>query len=119
MSLIFERIQMEGIAKLSYLIGDEGGGIAAVIRGRMWQFIFGSRASAKWRSRIFFEMDIHADLVSGARELDAQVGEEEVHASVEGRATYGVGPRRGPIRVCRACANRSSHVGPHARTHLL
>ena len=34
MSLIFERIHTEGIAQLSYLIGDSGTGQAAVIDPR-------------------------------------------------------------------------------------
>jgi hypothetical protein len=31
MSLVFKRIQTEGIAELSYLIGDDSAGVAAVV----------------------------------------------------------------------------------------
>ena len=90
MSLIFERIQTEGIAALSYLIGDEAPGIAAVIDPRPDVEIYIQLArERKVAITHVFETHIHADLVSGARELAAQVGKAEVYASIEGGGKYG------------------------------
>ncbi len=90
MSLIFERIQTEGIAELSYLVGDDSAGVAAVIDPRADVAIYLKLAREhKVAITHVFETHIHADLVSGARELAAQSGTAKVHASVDGGAEYG------------------------------
>jgi hydroxyacylglutathione hydrolase len=93
MSLIFERIQTPGIAELSYLIGDDKERIAAVIDPRPDVEIY-LEMSRKWGVSIthIFETHIHADLVSGARELAARTRTAKVYASVEGGAEYGFDP---------------------------
>ena len=90
MALIFERIHTDGIAELSYLIGDDNVRTAAVIDPRPDVDIY-LQAARKWNVSIthVFETHIHADLVSGARELAARTQTAEVHASVEGGAKYG------------------------------
>ncbi len=90
MSLILERIQTEGIAELSYLIGDDSVGMAAVIDPRADVEIY-LRLARQHKVSIthVFETHIHADLVSGSRELVAQSGSAVVHASGEGGAKYG------------------------------
>ncbi|MFC7337506.1 rhodanese-like domain-containing protein [Haloferula chungangensis] len=90
MSVIIERIQTEGIAELSYLIGDDSRGTAAVIdpRADVDVYIDLARKNELCISHIF-ETHIHADLISGARELAARSGSAKIHASIEGDADYG------------------------------
>src|SRR5713101_7418401 len=70
MSLVFKTIQTEGIAELSYLVGDDDEGIAAVFdpRADCDVYIDAARAAGVAITHIF-ETHIHADLESGARDL--------------------------------------------------
>lgn len=61
MALIFESIQTPGIAELSYLIGDDSGGVAAVIDPRADVDCYLDLA----RERQVSITHIHADLVVG------------------------------------------------------
>jgi len=90
MSLIFERIQTEGIAELSYLVGDDAEGCVAIIDPRrdVDAYLDLARKHGVSITHIL-ETHIHADLVSGARELAAQSGTAKIYASVEGGADYG------------------------------
>lgn len=90
MSMILETVQTEGIAELSYLIGDDSKGTAAVIDPRPDVEIYLERArKRKVTITHVFETHIHADLVSGARELAALAGDAKIYVSVEGGAKYG------------------------------
>ena len=92
MALIFERIHTEGIAELSYLVGDDSTGVAAVIDPRADVDCYLELAREKRVSIThIFETHIHADLVSGARELCARVGSAKIHLSCEGGVRYGFG----------------------------
>lgn len=90
MSMILERIQTEGIAELSYLIGDDKPGTAAVIdpRADIEEYVELAR-KRKLSITHIFETHIHADLVSGARELQERVKTANIYLSVEGGAEYG------------------------------
>ena len=90
MALVFERIQTEGIAELSYLIGDDAPGVAAVIDPTpdVERYVMLAREKKVSITHIF-ETHIHADLVSGARELCARVESAKVFVSHEGGARYG------------------------------
>ena len=90
MALVFERIQTEGIAELSYLIGDDSSGVAAVIDPTpdVDKYLQLARECAVSVTHIF-ETHIHADLVSGARELCARLGSAKIFVSHEGGARYG------------------------------
>lgn len=90
MALIFERIQTEGIAELSYLLGDDSDGVAAVIDPTpdVDKYVTLAREKKVSITHIF-ETHIHADLMSGARELCARVASAKVYVSHEGGATYG------------------------------
>jgi hydroxyacylglutathione hydrolase len=89
MSMILERVQTEGIAELSYLIGDDKTGTAAVIDPRADVEVYVELArSRKLSITHIFETHIHADLVSGARELQDRVGTAEIFVSTEGGAEY-------------------------------
>ncbi len=89
MALIFERIQTEGIAQLSYLVGDDSAGVAALIDPRADVDCYLELAREKKVSIThIFETHIHADLVSGARELCARVETAKIFVSHEGGASY-------------------------------
>ena len=90
MALIFECIQTDGIAELSYLVGDDSAGVAAVIDPRADVDCYLDLARTKQVSITHvFETHIHADLVSGARELGARVQSAKIFVSHEGGARYG------------------------------
>ena len=90
MSLVFEQIQTEGIAELSYLLGDDSAGVAAVFDPTpdVEKYLTLAREKKVSITHIF-ETHIHADLVSGARELCARLGSAKVFLSHEGDARYG------------------------------
>jgi len=88
-SLILETVQTEGIAALSYLLGDDKTGSAAVIDPRPDVEIYVDLArKRKVAITHVFETHIHADLMSGARELADRVGTAKVYLSKEGKAKY-------------------------------
>ena len=90
MSLVFKTIQTEGIAELSYLIGDDAEGVAAVFDPRPDCDVYVDMArKAGLAITHIFETHIHADLVSGSRELCARVESAKIFASNEGGAEYG------------------------------
>lgn len=90
MALVFERFHTEGIAQLSYLLGDDGEGVAAVIdpTADVDKYVTLARAKKLTITHIF-ETHIHADLMSGARELCARVASAKVYVSHAGDARYG------------------------------
>lgn len=89
MTMIFQRIQTDGIAQLSYLIGDDGTATAAVVDPRpdVEVYLELSRRKGVAITHIF-ETHIHADFMSGARELADRVGSAKIYASGEGGAKY-------------------------------
>jgi hydroxyacylglutathione hydrolase len=90
MSLVFKTIQTEGIAELSYLLGDDDEGIAAVFDPRPDCDIYVQMARALGVGIThIFETHIHADLVSGSRELCARLDSAKIYVSHEGGAAYG------------------------------
>ncbi len=90
MALIFESIQTEGIAQLSYLLGDDEAGIAAVFDPRPDVDCYLQLAREKQVSIThIFETHIHVDFVSGARELCARAQSAKIYLSHEGGARYG------------------------------
>ena len=90
MSLVFKTIQTEGIAELSYIVGDDDEGVAAVFdpRADVDVYIEMAREAGVAITHIF-ETHIHADLVSGSRELGARVESARIYNSSEGGAEYG------------------------------
>ncbi len=89
MSLVFKTIQTEGIAELSYLLGDDEEGVAAVFDPRpdCDVYIDMARETGLAITHIF-ETHIHADLVSGSRELSARLESAKIYVSHEGGAEY-------------------------------
>ena len=89
MSLIFKTIQTDGIAELSYLIGDDEEGTAAVFDPRADVDVYVEMArEEKLAVTHIFETHIHADLVSGSRELCARLDSARIFVSHEGGASY-------------------------------
>lgn len=90
MALIFECIQTEGIAELSYLVGDDSEGVAAVFDPRPDVDCYLQLARDKQVSIThIFETHNHVDFLSGARELCARVDSAKIFLSHEGGARYG------------------------------
>ena len=92
MAMIFERVLTEGIAQLSYLIGDDESGTAAVIDPRPDCDIYPELARERGVAITHvFETHIHADFMSGSRELAERLGlgPGGVYVSEEGGARYG------------------------------
>jgi hydroxyacylglutathione hydrolase len=89
MSLVFKTIQTQGIAELSYLIGDDEEGVGAVFDPRPDVDVYLEMArDEKLAITHIFETHIHADLVSGSRELCARVNSAKIYVSHEGGASY-------------------------------
>lgn len=90
MSLVFEAIPTEGLAEISYLVGDDDEGVAAVFDPRADVEIYVELARARNVSIThIFETHIHADLVSGACELCSRMDSAKIFVSHEGGARYG------------------------------
>ncbi|TYB81075.1 MBL fold metallo-hydrolase [Maritimibacter fusiformis] len=91
MTMRFEQILAEGVAQCSYLLGDTGSGTAAVVDPRPDCDVYIARARALGLVITHvFETHIHADFLSGARELvDRLDGAAELCVSAEGGAEYG------------------------------
>jgi hydroxyacylglutathione hydrolase len=89
-SMIFERIKTRGIAQISYFLGDDSSGTAAVIDPRVNVEVY-LRIARKYGVAIthVFETHIHADFMSGARELVNRLGSARLCVSGEGDAKYG------------------------------
>src|SRR5213075_1275093 len=82
MSLVFKTIQTEGIAELSYLVGDDDEGVAAVFdpRADCDVYIEAARRAGVIITHIF-ETHIHADLVSGSREPAARLETKKTYTT--------------------------------------
>lgn len=84
MATVIETIQTDGIAQLSYLIGDTSGGTAAVIDPRPDVDVYLELARKQELSITHvFETHIHADFVSGGRELMNRAGSARLYCSAE------------------------------------
>src|SRR4029079_11301038 len=95
MSLIFKTIQTEGIAELSYLLGDDDEGVGAIFDPRADVEIYVEMArEAGLAITHIFETHIHADLVSGSRELCMRLESAKIYVSDEGVASYGFAHER-------------------------
>jgi hydroxyacylglutathione hydrolase len=89
-AVIFETVRTDGLAHLSYLIGDRSSGRAVVIDSRRDVDIYLELARRHHLTITdTVETHIHADFVSGGRQLAARTGTAKIHVSVEGGAHYG------------------------------
>lgn len=92
MSLLFERVVSEGIGDISYIIGDDATGLAAVIDPRPDCDAY-IQLARKHRVAIrhIIQTHIHEDFVSGVRQLAARVGNAIIHAGQSDEDEYGYG----------------------------
>jgi hydroxyacylglutathione hydrolase len=82
--MIIDRVYTPGLAQVAYLVADEATGIAAVIDPRRdIDAYFEWAAARNLRIEAVLETHVHADFVSGARELAAITG-ATVYASRRG-----------------------------------
>jgi hydroxyacylglutathione hydrolase len=89
MALVFEQIYTAGLAAVSYLIGDDDTAAAAVIDPRADVDIYTDLARRKKLNIThIFETHIHADFVSGARELAARTQTAKIFLSHDGNPKY-------------------------------
>ncbi|HJT70832.1 MAG TPA: rhodanese-like domain-containing protein [Terriglobales bacterium] len=85
--MILETIKTEGLAHFSYLLGDEHSGMCAVIDPRRDVDVYLDIAQKRvLRISCILETHIHADFVSGSRELSARTG---VPIHLSGYGNYG------------------------------
>ncbi len=122
MSLVFEQIHTPGTGQLSYLIGDDDTGAAAVIDPRADVDVYLNLAQ---RHRVaithIFETHIHADFLSGARELASRQPSATIYLSAEGGAVYGfdaVKVRDGDRFELGALILKAQHTPGHTPEHL-
>lgn len=119
--LVFEQIEAGGISHYSYFIGDAVTGTAAVIDPRRDVDTYVELAE-KHRLTIThaIETHVHADFVSGSRELADRTG-AAIYASVEGGAKYGfqVTPvRHGDELKVGNVVFRAIHTPGHTPEHM-
>ncbi|NUH64989.1 MBL fold metallo-hydrolase [Sulfitobacter sp. S0837] len=91
MTLRFEQILADGVAECSYLLGDDATHTCAVVDPRpdVGIYIETARRFGMAITHVF-ETHIHADFLSGARELVDRLGSQaKLYVSTEGRAEYG------------------------------
>ena len=91
MTLRFEQILADGVAECSYVLGDDEAHVCAVVDPRPDVDIY-LETARRFGMAIthVFETHIHADFLSGARELvDRQGGQAKLCVSTEGGAEYG------------------------------
>jgi hydroxyacylglutathione hydrolase len=89
-TMVCETVFTEGVAHLSYLIGDKATGKAAVIDARRDVDVYLELARQHNLTITHaLETHIHADFVSGTRELCARTGSAKAVLSAEGGAKYG------------------------------
>lgn len=122
MALIFERIQTEGIAQLSYLVGDDTAGVAAVFDPRPDVDCYLQLALEKQVAIThIFETHIHVDFVSGARELRARAQSAKIYLSHEGGARYGFehkGIVDGDVFELGSARITARHTPGHSPEHM-
>jgi hydroxyacylglutathione hydrolase len=121
-AVVFETVRTDGLAHMSYLIGDRSSGRAAVIDPRRDVDIY-LELARKHRLTITYavETHIHADFVSGSRELVARTGTAKAHVSVEGGAHYGFAhePLRDSSRIELGTVTLTAmHTPGHTPEHL-
>jgi hydroxyacylglutathione hydrolase len=90
MSLVFERVVSQGIGDISYIIGDDSTGLAAVIDPRPDCDAYIQLAREhNVTIRHIIQTHIHEDFVSGARQLAARAGNAIIYAGHSDEDTYG------------------------------
>jgi hydroxyacylglutathione hydrolase len=121
-AVVFETVRTDGLAHLSYLIGDRLTGRAAVIDPRRDVEVY-LELARQHRLTIThaIETHVHADFVSGSRELAARTGTAKIYVSVEGDARYGFAhePLRDGARIELGSMTLTAiHTPGHTPEHM-
>lgn len=88
--VVLEKIESGGLSHYSYFLADKASGVAAVIDPRRDVDVYLELAKQHGvKITLAIETHIHADFVSGARELAERTGSAKIAASVEGDVDYG------------------------------
>ena len=88
--IVFETIEAGGLAHYSYFLGDKSSGQAVVIDPRRDVDVYLELARRNGLDIVYsVETHVHADFLSGARELADRSPDTKVCASREGGARYG------------------------------
>lgn len=121
--MVFKRIYDEGLAQASYFIGCQATGEAVVVDARRDIEVYLREAEAQQMSiRAVTETHIHADYLSGSRELAAATG-APLHLSAEGDAEWRYRFAHRPLRDGDAIrvgnlTLRAVHTPGHTPEHL-
>src|SRR5262245_13367340 len=121
-AVVFETVRTDGLAHLSYLIGDRSTGRAAVIDPRRDVDVYLELARGHGLTITHaIETHIHADFVSGSRELAACTGTAKIYVSALGGSHYGFAhePLRDGARVeLGAVTLTAVHTPGHTPEHM-
>lgn len=122
MPMVFQRVQTQGISQMAYLIGDDTAGIAALIDPRPCVDLY-LQLAREYRVAIthVFETHIHADFMSGARELVERLGSAKLCVSGEGESEYGFSRVRiadGEVFEFGSVLLTARHTPGHTPEHL-
>lgn len=119
MALVFKDFYTDGIAQLSYLVGDDAAGVAAIIDPRRDIDIYVEEAATRGLRLIYaIETHIHADFASGTHELVARTGVE----IVGGEGDYGFSLRQmkdGEELLLGELTLRAVHTPGHTPEHVI
>lgn len=91
--LVFETVESGGLAHYSYFLGDKVNKVAMVIDPRrdVEEYLALAKQNQMTITHVL-DTHIHADFLSGARELARRTGTVKICASVEGSPVYGFTP---------------------------
>src|SRR5262245_4835851 len=121
-AVVFETVRTDGLAHLSYLIGDRSTGRAAVIDPRRDVDVYLELARGHGLTITHaIETHIHADFVSGSRELAACTGTAKIYVSALGGSHYGFAhePLQDGSRVeLGAVTLTAMHTPGHTPEHM-
>ena len=122
MSLIFQQISTQGIAQLSYLVGDTSTGRAAVIDPRTDVDVYLQAARSHGLTITHaLETHIHADFMSGTGELCAQAVRPRPLRAERAGAEYGFelhGIRDGETFEFGSTVLTARHTPGHTPEHV-
>ncbi len=122
-NIVLETIKSGGLSHYSYFLGDKDAGVAVVIDPRRDVQVYLDLAK-KYGMKIThaIETHIHADFVSGSRELAKQSGTAKIVASIEGDPEYGFGVDRklrdGDEVIVGGIKLRGIHTPGHTPEHM-
>ncbi len=122
MALVFERIVTEGLGNLSYLIGDDAKGVAAVIDPRTDVDIY-MQLARRHEVAIthILQTHIHEDFLSGANELAVRLGNAQIYSSEENAAEYGYAHQAlkdGDVLTFGGTVLTARHTPGHTPEHM-